>query len=178
MLSLISMLSLMLAFFATASAQVLVCFPPIGVQAPLGFFMPNPSALPHKALLLLSPDSGTWWDKSCGYSYHASCFPPWAISATLPAQNMDIGAPVTLVTVGGQAYGVGVFPVWYTTPLDENARYIMVNLLPAQTMQANPFSTYADMWGHNEPWTTPEATTPYIFSVSGPSCPIHTTACL
>ena len=142
------MLFLLLAFAASALAQqgVIVCpSGGVGTTGPVGFLVDSrivESPLAYKALIMDSGDGGTWWDKTCGFQYHASCDPPYALLGAVPA---SIGASVrNLVDIDGATFGAGVFHAWATTlPEDANAQFLRINLVLAAALDAAPWATYA-----------------------------------
>jgi hypothetical protein len=147
-------------------AQIVVCSSAPGTEGPIYFvaqesidpLSPPLNLASHLALLVVSADTGGWWDKSCGYAFHAACSPPFGIT---PVNLLGaIGHPV--FDLGREGLFAGIFPAWASHEGDDlNSLFFKVNLLPQATLQEGPFASYADLFGHGEPWSTAEITTPY-----------------
>ena len=151
------------------SATLEFCAPPPGSAADFAFALvrddvgltPEGAALPaepYAVLLLVSPDGGTLWDKSCvsgswkirrcapaphpppaappqGYPFHATCEPPFALLGD--AQGLSHGFPVS-------PDGAGVVRAWATAPEDAAAGWMQLIAVPTARLEADPYALFLD----------------------------------
>ena len=95
----------------------------------------------YVAVLEISPDGGTFWDKTCGYPFHYECGANAATSGTVLLGNAQgergHGFPVN-------AQGRFNISNWATTlPEDVNAHFLQVFIIPKNTLEQTPYFLYA-----------------------------------
>jgi hypothetical protein len=137
-----AILSVLLIGAARSQPAVFVCpGPPGNANAYEGIVVGLADAQTYVAVLEVSPDGGTFWDKTCGYPYHYECGPDTDTPGTILLGN----------AVGARGHGFpiaadGRFTIsnWATAlPEDTNAHFLQVFVLLKTALEANPYFLYA-----------------------------------
>ena len=131
-----------LSAVAFAQPAVIVCPGPPGTAASYeGAVLDVANPETYVAVLEISPDGSTWWDKTCGYPFHYECGPNAATQGTLllgDAQGaLGHGFPI-------DARGRFNISMWATTlPEDVNAHFLQVFVVLKAALEATPYFLYA-----------------------------------
>lgn len=139
------MLPILIATCATGAQVLTFCPPPPGSDATFSYSLrlpmvvdgggqvTTPSPAAFAVVLLVSPDGGALWDKTCGYPYHHACETPFLLLGDI--QGPTHGYPV-------DALGGGTAQFWATAPEDVAAGWMQLLALPRRALEAEPYALF------------------------------------
>jgi hypothetical protein len=116
------------------AARVILCPPPVGdgraffflVEGPLGAGALPPTAT--RGLLLLSDQPDEFYDKTCGFPFHAECESPWVPGNEVLHNDTPLGLGYFVQRAQVNTYLGLVYPEWGSFPGDADAQTLMLNL--------------------------------------------------